>query len=246
MTQPHSIDWKSHLWGSSVSEAAIAQRGGCAVGSVDVHPQVVRFRKRCDFRQGIDGAGVGGARIRDDGERAQSGGAILGDAAREFVERQPELRVRWNLANLLGKKSGDAPCPIDGRMRLIAVIDHRAGDPIIQFCVSRGHDGGEIRHGASADEKPARGVGKAAPLAQPVDHREFEGHGPGPGEPRSTENVEAARERIRHHADEVRGHRNEREMPRMADVHHVAEDVPPHGLENFIRRYGLGGRRLPH
>ena len=78
--------------------------------------------------------------------------SIRGDLARELIERQTELCIGWDLANLVGQEAGDPEGPFDGGMGLIAEVDGGVFETVVEFRMTGGHDGSKVGQGAPADE----------------------------------------------------------------------------------------------
>ena len=119
----------------SIKLRLAALRKDCrrAIRPIDVHLQIVCAAKFGDLSKRVYCARAGGSRICDYREGLQSACAIVNNAARQFIERQSKFGIGSNPGVLLRQKSRDAQSPLYRGMSLVAVINHRAFDAIVQL-----------------------------------------------------------------------------------------------------------------
>ena len=134
-----------------------------------MQPEVLFAADLCDLRQLVDCTRTRSSGVRHHTEGNQSGCAVSFNRRAQACERNAEILIRGQPANLVSLKADNLYGAINRRVRLIREIDDRALHVIVQPSMARHGECRQIRHGAAAHKQTFRAVRKSAEFTQPFE-----------------------------------------------------------------------------
>ena len=139
----------------------------------------------------VDGPGVGCAGVGHDAERHPTSTAVRRHSALECRQVETEEAVARDPVELIVPEAEHTQPPVDARVGLIGTVDHCIAGHISKLDVPGDGQGCDVGHGATADKQPARRVGQATCLPQPVDGDQLDLSRAGGFQPGAREHIEA-------------------------------------------------------
>ena len=212
-----------------------------AVGRVDVIPESLVGRDAREFGQGVDGPGVGGARVGDQTERREPVLPVARHGVAESRRHDPEVVVHGQVADQGRADPGQAGGADGRRVCLRGNVDGARARVARRF--PRGDERNQVGGGTAAGKHASGGAGIPQPFAEPVRNGDLDlGRARGL-QPRALEYVEPADQKAGEYRGPGGAGRDEGEEARMVDPPGQGHDIAQHRLEDRIKRTALFRRR---